>query len=35
MEVSKEIMEKVYEAVEVAKATGKLKKGTNEATKAI
>lgn len=27
--------EKVFEAVEVAKATGKLKKGTNEATKAI
>ena len=27
--------EKVYEAVEVAKATGKLEKGTNETTKAI
>jgi large subunit ribosomal protein L7Ae len=27
--------EKVFEAVEVAKATGKLKKGTNETTKAI
>ncbi len=26
---------KVYEAIEVAKATGKLKKGTNEVTKAI
>ena len=27
--------EKVYEAVEVAKATGKIKKGSNEATKAL
>ena len=32
---SKETIEKVYEAIEVAKATGKLKKGTNEVTKAI
>jgi large subunit ribosomal protein L7Ae len=30
-----ENMEKVYEAIEVAKATGKIKKGTNEVTKAI
>ncbi len=34
-EVSKEIIEKCYEAVELAKSTGKLKKGTNEATKAL
>ena len=27
--------DKAYEAVEVAKATGKIKKGTNEVTKAI
>jgi len=27
--------DKAYEAIEVAKATGKLKKGTNEVTKAI
>ncbi len=27
--------DKVYEAVEVAKATGKIRKGTNEVTKAI
>ncbi len=34
-EVSKELVNKAYEAVEVAKATGKLRKGSNEATKAI
>ena len=34
-EVSKETIEKAYEAIEVAKATGKIKKGTNEVTKAI
>ena len=27
--------DKAYEAVEIAKATGKIKKGTNETTKAI
>jgi len=27
--------EKVFEAIELAKATGKIKKGSNEATKAI
>jgi len=32
--VDKEL-DKIYEAVEVAKATGKLRKGTNETTKAI
>lgn len=31
----KEIVEKVYEAIELAKSTGKLKKGTNEVTKVI
>jgi large subunit ribosomal protein L7Ae len=31
----KEISEKIYEAVTVAKTTGKLVKGVNEATKAI
>lgn len=30
-----ESIDKIYEAVEVAKATGKLRKGTNEVTKAI
>lgn len=34
-EVSKELVNKAYEAVEVAKATGKLKKGANEVTKTI
>lgn len=34
-ELSKELLDKVYESVEVAKATGKLKKGTNETTKAL
>ena len=34
-EAPKEMIDKVYEAIEVAKATGKLRKGTNEATKAI
>lgn len=34
-EVSKETIDKVYEAIEVAKSTGKIKKGTNEVTKAI
>lgn len=34
-ELSKELVDKVYEAVEIAKTTGKLKKGTNETTKAI
>jgi large subunit ribosomal protein L7Ae len=34
-EVSKELQEKAYEAVEIAKKTGKLKKGVNEVTKAV
>ncbi len=34
-ELSKELHEKVLEAIEVAKATGKIKKGVNEVTKAI
>jgi large subunit ribosomal protein L7Ae len=34
-EVSKEIVEKAFEAIEIAKASGKVKKGTNEVTKAI
>ncbi len=34
-EVSKEVADKVLEAIEIAKATGKIKKGTNEVTKAI
>ena len=34
-EVSKETIDKVYEAIEVARTTGKIKKGTNEVTKAI
>ena len=35
MAEEKEIQDKVYEAIETAKATGKIKKGTNEVTKAI
>ncbi len=31
----KELIEKVYEAIEVARNTGKIKKGTNEVTKAL
>ncbi len=34
-EAPKEIVDKVLEAIEVAKATGKIKKGTNEVTKAL
>ena len=34
-EASKELVDKVYEIIEVAKATGKIRKGTNEATKVI
>jgi len=34
-EVSKENQEKAYEAVEIAKKTGKLKKGVNEVTKCV
>ena len=33
--MAKEGQEKAYEAVELAKATGKIRKGTNEVTKAI
>ena len=34
-EVPKELADKVYEAVERARDTGKLRKGTNETTKAV
>ena len=34
-EAPKELVDKVYEAIEVAKATGKIRKGTNEVTKVI
>jgi large subunit ribosomal protein L7Ae len=34
-EVPKDLADKVYEAVEVARDTGKLRRGTNEVTKAI
>jgi large subunit ribosomal protein L7Ae len=34
-ELSKEIIEKVYEAIEVARSTGKLRKGANEVTKVV
>ncbi len=34
-EVIKELQEKAYEAVEIAKKTGKLKKGVNEVTKVV
>ena len=32
-EVKKEVIDKAYEAIEIAKKTGKLKRGTNEVTK--
>ncbi len=35
MEASKENIERALEAVEVARSTGKIRKGTNETTKAI
>lgn len=34
-EISKELGEKVFEAVELAKTSGKIRKGANEVTKAI
>ena len=34
-EVPKEIADKVYEALEIARDTGKIGKGTNEVTKNI
>ncbi len=34
-EVPEELAEKVYKAVETARETGKIKKGTNETTKAV
>lgn len=34
-EVSKEVLEKVFELIELVKTSGKMKKGTNEVTKAI
>ncbi|HLC85150.1 MAG TPA: ribosomal L7Ae/L30e/S12e/Gadd45 family protein [Candidatus Nanoarchaeia archaeon] len=34
-EASKELIEKVYEAIELAKSSGKVVKGANEATKAL
>ncbi len=33
--VSKELINKVYQALELARNTGKIKKGTNEVTKAV
>ena len=35
IEATKEVADKVYEAIEVARATGKICKGANEATKAV
>jgi|TARA_Y100000310_G_scaffold328559_1_gene396875 large subunit ribosomal protein L7Ae len=35
IEVQKELVDTVYEVIEVAKASGKIKKGTNETTKSI
>ena len=35
VEVSKEMVDKIYAIIEVAKSTGKIKKGTNETTKSI
>jgi large subunit ribosomal protein L7Ae len=34
-DLPKEVVDKVLEAIEVAKATGKIKKGTNEVTKCV
>jgi large subunit ribosomal protein L7Ae len=34
-EVPKEVMDKTYESIEIARNTGKIRKGTNETTKAI
>ncbi|MEK6812921.1 MAG: 50S ribosomal protein L7Ae [Nanoarchaeota archaeon] len=34
-EVSKELVDKAYEAIEIAKKTGKIKKGSNEVTKIV
>ncbi len=34
-EVPKDLVDKILQAVEIAKNTGKIKKGTNETTKAI
>ncbi|MBT5021345.1 50S ribosomal protein L7ae [Candidatus Woesearchaeota archaeon] len=34
-EVEKELVEKVYEAIEISKKTGKIRKGSNEVTKAL
>ncbi len=34
-DLPKEILNKVYEAIEVARKTGKIKKGSNEVTKTI
>jgi len=34
-DLPKEIIQKAYEAIEVAKKTGKIKKGTNEVTKSL
>ncbi len=34
-EVPKELAEKAYEALRIARETGKIKKGTNETTKAV
>ncbi len=35
MEIPKENLKKVYEAIEIARKSGKIRKGTNEVTKAI
>lgn len=35
IEASKDTQEKIFEAIEVAKVTGKISKGSNEVTKAI
>lgn len=34
-EIPKELAQKIYEAIEIARKTGKIKKGTNEVTKTI
>jgi large subunit ribosomal protein L7Ae len=34
-EISKDLVDKIYESIEIAKSTGKLRKGVNETTKCI
>ena len=35
IEISKDLVQKIYEALEIAKTSGKIRKGTNETTKSV